>query len=69
MKKHKGLIILVLSLIFNLLESLYFGVGTELGFNRKPQSSGELICDCISIIGTLVGIYFIWLKLSKKENE
>jgi hypothetical protein len=55
--------------MFNFIESIYFGQGTEIGFNLKPQSIGEFICDDISIILIVVGIFLINLELYKNGRS
>lgn len=51
------------SMIFNLIESLYFAV-ESVPFNLKPMSVGEWICDIIATIGFLFGFmlmfYDVW---------
>lgn len=59
---HKGIITLILSIIFNIAESSYFGRDTVKGFNWFPQSIGEVVCDGISLILFILGLY--WLKYS-----
>ena len=61
--KSIGISIFTLSLIFNFIESLYFGWNTDRGFNLKPLSIAEYICDDISLVLMGFGIYFIWRKV------
>lgn len=67
-KEHKGFSIFISGIVFNLLESLYFGIGTKIGFNHSPQSIGEFICDDISIILFVLGAYLMGLKLYSKSK-
>ena len=68
-KEHNGLCIFIAGIIFNLLESLYFGIGTDIGFNLKPQSIAEFICDDISLIAILIGGYLMGLKLANRYKD
>jgi hypothetical protein len=49
-KKFKAFYIFCIGIIFNFCESIYFGMGSDIGFNLIPQSIPELICDIISVI-------------------
>jgi hypothetical protein len=66
--KSKGLKVFMLGIVFNLLESLYFGQGTDMGFNLKPQSVGEFICDDISIILIVIGSYLMAMEINHRRN-
>ena len=61
--KSIGISIFTLALIFNFITSLYFGMGTDRGFNLKPESIAEYICDDISLVLMGFGIYFMWGKV------
>lgn len=63
-----GVILFGLSLLFNILESIYFGWGTPQGFNMKPQSIGEFICDYIAIFGMFSGVYLAVKEIYKPES-
>ena len=66
-KKHKGFSYFVGGIIFNFVESLYFGIGTEIGFNHSAQSISEFICDDISLVIMGYGTYLMGLKLFNKD--
>lgn len=66
--KSRGFKLFVLGIVFNLLESLYFGIGTERGFNLKPQSIGEFICDDITTIILIAAAYLMWLEIRRKRD-
>lgn len=72
-KRRKGLIIFLFGLLFNLLETLWFGRGTELGFNATPMSKAELVCDYIAIGIMVAGIYLIfrdaWARIDIKAHN
>jgi len=53
MKKYRGIIILVLAITFNIVESIHFGC------NEFALTPPETICDGISTIGIFVGIFFM----------
>lgn len=53
MKKYRGIIILVLTIIFNIIETIYFGC------NKIALTPPEVICDGVTIIGIFVGIFFM----------
>ena len=59
-KSHTGITLFLTGLLFNLLESLWFGRGTEMGFNPVAMSTNELACDYLAIammvVGFLLGI-------------
>lgn len=55
-KKYRSVCIFATFLLFNLLESLYFGQGTAKGFNYEPVSVYEWICDIVSDIGMYFAI-------------
>lgn len=57
MGKHKGLIIITSGIIFNIIETLYYGRGAAKGFNMFPASLGEYICDSIALITIIIGYY------------
>lgn len=59
LKNFRGFYITISGIILNVLESLYFGYGTKLGFNLKPMSVSELICDAICMIILILGVFFI----------
>lgn len=60
-KRYRSIIILAIGLLFNLLESLYFGAAQGLAFNLHPLTTGEFICDDISLLimafAVLMGMY------------
>ena len=66
MKKHlktfRGFYIFVLGVIFNISESLYYGQGSPLGFYLTPHSKGEMICDGISSILFVLGMFLVLLE-------
>jgi len=68
-RKNKGLWIVILSIVFNILESLYFGMGTQRGFNLDPMNIGELICDGISTIIFFIGIWVMGNQFVEKINN
>ena len=59
LKDNYGLKIFLFGLWFNLMETLWFGRGSELGFNIHPASRGELICDYIAVAIMVVGFFFM----------
>ena len=70
--KKTGIYILIISIVFNFVESLLFGMNTELGFNLKPMSIAEYFCDSISLIGQVIGVYMIleeFIRTNKKIRE
>jgi len=69
LSKSKGFKIFVYGIIFNLLESFYFGRGTERGFNLKPESIGEFICDDIAIVMIVAGAYLMWHEIRRGMNR
>ena len=64
-KKYKGFTIFVSGLAFNLIESLYFGIGTVRGFNITPINTGELICDYISLAIIILGVFIMAKEIDK----
>jgi len=60
LKGNDGLKIFLSGLWFNLMETLWFGRGSELGFNIHPASKGELICDYIAVAIMVVGFFFMF---------
>ena len=50
----KGLIIILLAFVFNVLETWYFG------WNLRAQSTAEGFADTIAYIGILIGITLIF---------
>ena len=69
LKKYKGFLIFIGGIAFNFVESLYFGIGTKLGFNQRPQSIGEFICDDIAVIIMVLGAYIMYETVIKKVKE
>lgn len=65
-KEHKGVSMFITGIVFNFLESLYFEIGTEIGFNLKPLSIGEYACDIISAVLIVVGMYLMCLNIAKR---
>lgn len=65
MAKYKGLVIFLAGLLFNLLETLWFGRNSPMGFNLYPMSAGELICDYIAVVVMVIGFYFMGKNLVK----
>lgn len=57
--KLKGFRIFLAGLLFNLIESLWFGRNTELGFNQDPQSISEFVCDYIALSIMVFGIFLM----------
>lgn len=68
-KTYPGITIFLAGLLFNLLESLWFGRGTELGFNMKPMSMGKLVCDYIAIGLMAVGAFIMFLDAGPGKRE
>lgn len=68
-KKYRAVIIFAVALIFNLVTSLYFGTGTELGLNLKPMSIGEWICDIISNTGVFFAVILGCYDVSKYNPQ
>ena len=62
-KDHLGLTVFFTGVIFNIVESLYFGTGTARGFNHKPESIPEYMCDSLSLTTMVVGIYMMSIKI------
>lgn len=50
-KKYRSVFIFTAFLLFNLLESLYFGQGTPRGYNLYPINIWEWLCDIFSVAG------------------
>lgn len=60
----EGGTILIYSLIFNVLETAYFG------WNMEAMSRQEEICDVISTFGFLTGFVLCWIHLAYyKKNK
>ncbi|MHC1722473.1 MAG: hypothetical protein AB9836_04610 [Aminipila sp.] len=64
---YRGVILGFFVCLFNIIESLYFGQGTELGFNRRPMSVAEFICDSLCFVGAFLAIVMssidlLWFK-------
>lgn len=58
--KYKGCLIFLIGILFGIAETLYFGRGTSKGFNFFPCNKYEFICDSISIIIQVLGIYLMY---------
>ena len=54
-KKWKGFWIFVVGIIFNILETAYYGWGTPTGINVIAMSIGEMVCDYIALILMVLG--------------
>jgi hypothetical protein len=67
-KVWKGFLIFVLGLVFNLVESFYFGKGTEMGFNMNAASRPELICDYISVALIIAGFFMMGLAVARSRT-
>ena len=52
-----GLYILIYSIIFNIVETIYFG------WNIEAMSRGEEVCDAISLLGMNLGLTLALIKL------
>lgn len=59
---QKGLLLIVIALVFNLLETWYFG------WNMLPKSIPEAYCDGISGIVSWIGFFMIY-GYSKGRGE
>jgi hypothetical protein len=71
-KRYRGLTLFIGGIFFNLIESLYFGRFTTIGFNIFPKSIGEFVCDDISMVLSIIGIFLIidyFVKEIKKLNQ
>lgn len=69
LKKYKGFIIFVLGIVFNLIESLYFGTGTTKGFNLTPMSIGEFICDDIAMAIMILGMFIMATRINESSRR
>lgn len=67
-KKHKGFFIFVVGFVFNLVETLYFGIGADRGFNLNPMSLAELLCDYICSFMMVLGIYMMALNARRSQT-
>ena len=74
MKKHRGLMLIVLSVVLCVIDTIYFGC------NTKPLTPAETICDGICTIllwaGLFVGAFdwvdYFWtqvITVSNSKNE
>ena len=61
--KSIGISIFIFSILFNFIESLYFGWNTDRGFNLKPESIAEFVCNDIGLVLMGFGLYFMWRKV------
>ena len=71
LKLSLGVRLLGFGLIFSLIESFWFGRFSTMGFNLKPQSSGELVCDYVALFIMICGIFLLQHEvfIIKKEEE
>jgi hypothetical protein len=67
-RAYRGVLVFAGFGIFNLVSSLIVGAGTEIGFNLKPMSITEWICDLISNIGALYAIMLSVYDLLKFQQ-
>ena len=71
MKKHRGLMLIVLSVVLCVIETIYFGC------NTKPLTPAETICDGICTIilwaGFFLGAFdwtdYFWSKVTIENGS
>jgi hypothetical protein len=67
-KHYKGYFIFILGILFNLLESLYFGQGTARGFNHQAESIAEFVCDDIALALMILGFFMMMLQAAREKS-
>jgi len=53
MRKYRGLIIACVAVVFNVVETIYFGC------NKTALTPAEMTCDGLCSIGIIVGIFYM----------
>lgn len=69
LKKYRGVIIILSSLIFNLLTSLLVWHPDGRLFNMRPMTITEWICDIVAIIGFFVGLTMSFYDVFDYEKQ
>ena len=67
--KYRGIIVISISLIFNLISSLLVWHPEGVSFNRRPMTVAEWICDIIATIILLIGFVMMLYDVGRNQRE
>lgn len=72
LKRYRGAVLFCSALLFDAVQTLYFGIGSEKGFNLQPESIAEMICDYMTtgviLVGLILSMFDLYLFKARLEN-